>query len=505
MNSVGSLIFGSQPFFDDEGAPLALGYVVTKLAGTSTLQATFSDVGCTTPNANSVTLASTLRLDAGGFPVSPMYFASVPSGTSAVAYDLYLYDSSQVLVRVVEDIIVPAPSASANLTSAVWGAGSQPTYTISGGAITPAVNVFLVSPEGGSADNLDTIVVSGLPDGAPIYLSNTNGSAAITIRHGVGNIFTLDGQNLVLSTTNQRPTFMRYGANVRQVGPILSSQTLGNDVADGRLTLTSGNPVVDTSSSATVYYTPYIGNRIDLYDGVSAWSRLTFSELSLSVAATANGVYDIFAYNNAGVVTLELGTAWSTASTRAAGLSRQDGVLVLGSNTTRRYLGTIEVQSNLCHDRTDARACFNYYHRLPRPVSITETPDTSWPYNSAVWRVANNDVNNSCRVVCGYIEDPVVLTAIGIALFSAGSQMAGTAIGVDSTSSPSGKGLISGMSPGATTLVTALCDYQAAALLGSHVYSWLEYGPTSGTATFYGTSAAFAGGNRAGVSGLVWS
>ena len=60
--------------------------------------------------------------------------------------------------------------------------------------------------------------------------------------------------------------------------------------AEGRLSLTSGTAITtsDVSSQTTLYYTPYNGNRIELYDG-SAWSSLTFTERSILGTVTTNG------------------------------------------------------------------------------------------------------------------------------------------------------------------------------------------------------------------------
>ena len=87
----------------------------------------------------------------------------------------------------------------------------------------------------------------------------------------------------------------------------------------GRLTLESGVPVstTDQADKVTLYYTPYVGNKISLYDGVSAWSTVTFAELSLDISAyTASKPYDIWIYNNAGTATLD-STVWTNATTRA--------------------------------------------------------------------------------------------------------------------------------------------------------------------------------------------
>jgi len=64
---------------------------------------------------------------------------------------------------------------------------------------------------------------------------------------------------------------------------------LGDLVGDvppgGRLTLTSGTPVTtsDVTAATSVYYTPYVGNKISLYNGWE-WIFHEFSELSLSLS-----------------------------------------------------------------------------------------------------------------------------------------------------------------------------------------------------------------------------
>ena len=68
---------------------------------------------------------------------------------------------------------------------------------------------------------------------------------------------------------------------------------------DGRLTLLSGTPVPTTDQLAktTIYFAPFRGNRIALYDGSSSWNLRTFAELSVAVPATTNKPFDIFAYD----------------------------------------------------------------------------------------------------------------------------------------------------------------------------------------------------------------
>jgi hypothetical protein len=82
------------------------------------------------------------------------------------------------------------------------------------------------------------------------------------------------------------------------------------------LTLTSGSPVEtpDVTGATNIYWSPYRGNRIALYDGASTWSTLTFSEITQALGTLVNGqAYDVFAYNNSGSVALEL-LEWKNAA-----------------------------------------------------------------------------------------------------------------------------------------------------------------------------------------------
>lgn len=58
-------------------------------------------------------------------------------------------------------------------------------------------------------------------------------------------------------------------------------------ICDGRLTLTTATPVTTSdATSTTVYFTPYNGNKISLYDG-TRWKLYTFTEISLTVTPTS--------------------------------------------------------------------------------------------------------------------------------------------------------------------------------------------------------------------------
>lgn len=156
----------------------------------------------------------------------------------------------------------------------------------------------------------------------------------------------------------------------------------------GRLTSSSTDPFPSTNTGATtLYYLPYTSNVVYLYDG-TRWTGYTFTSVSLALSGlTDNLPYDVFLYNNAGTLTLEL-TAWTNVSTRATGLAYQDGVLVKTGATTRRYVGTISPVSNLVYVGFSSTSSaggilntiFNMYNR--EPVSLETT--TATVYDTAL-------------------------------------------------------------------------------------------------------------------------
>lgn len=134
-----------------------------------------------------------------------------------------------------------------------------------------------------------------------------------------------------------------------------------------RLSLTSGNPVdlsLYLTNKGTVYYTPYGGNAIQLYNG-SAWEVFALSELSLSLTATAGKNYDIFIDYNSGTPQMVLGTAWTNDYTRADALAYQDGRLVKSGTAAYLYVGTIRTSgSNVTEDSITKRFVYNEYNKI---------------------------------------------------------------------------------------------------------------------------------------------
>ncbi len=189
------------------------------------------------------------------------------------------------------------------------------------------------------------------------------------------------------------------------------SVTVMPSICGGRLTLQSGTPVSTSNQTAktTVYYAPYIGTYIALYNG-SSWTYLSFIETSVSVPATTSTPFDIFAYNNSGTLALET-VNWSSDTARATALTLQNNIYVKTGDTTRRYLGTGRTTSSSgqCEDSVTNRLLYNYYNRVIRHLFRGEA--TSHTYTTASFRPWNNNSSTSqVTFICGVLESSMLVT-----------------------------------------------------------------------------------------------
>lgn len=175
-------------------------------------------------------------------------------------------------------------------------------------------------------------------------------------------------------------------------------------LAEGRLTLTSNTPVLTNNvvTATTLYYTPYVGNRISLYE-TDRWNTYTFSELSLSLTGlTTDTNYDVFIYNNLGTLTLEA-VAWSNSgsgtSLRASALTWKDGVRVKQSDN-RKYLGSFRtiatgqtefsfVQQNVL---TPVRPLvINEFNKVKYEIKFVDNTNSAYITNTwRNWRASTN-------------------------------------------------------------------------------------------------------------------
>lgn len=285
--------------------------------------------------------------------------------------------------------------------------------------------------------------------------------------------------------------------NAGVLGELASSLTIPPMLADGRLTLASNTPVVqpNASSATTLYYTPYLGNRITLYSG-SVWEIVTFSQLSIAVPSTSNTNYDVYVYNNSGTATLEL-TAWTSDTTRATALTTQDGVLVKTGATTRRYIGTVRTDptSGQMSDTPSQRHVWNMYNRVAAHFYAGTTG--SYNYTTATWRSAGNITTlglSRVQWVCGQ-NTHVALTNYQVIYNATATVYAAGGIGFDRTDGNDaqilGTGITSGDWPAPSTAF-----YDSIVTPGYHYGQRVEFSQASGTTTWYQSTTAVASGMR---------
>lgn len=286
---------------------------------------------------------------------------------------------------------------------------------------------------------------------------------------------------------------------------LISLSTLVQDFCEGRLTLTSGTPVTtaDVTAATTIYFAPYKGNRIALYDAASTlkWYQFPFTQRSIAVPATTNTNYDVFIYISAGTISLEL-VAWTNATTRATALTTQDGILVKSGDASRRYLGSFRTTgvSGQTEDSRTKRFVWNYYNRVKRPLHYT-SPTSTWTYATATWRQANAAAGAQVELVCGWLEDELSLKLVTSIQNATNTVYGAASIGEDSTTVPHADSHYQGGGGTAASLgwfqaVSTLDAYPSS--VGYHYYAWLEYA-TGATVTFLGGT----GGNywRGGFNG----
>ena len=265
-----------------------------------------------------------------------------------------------------------------------------------------------------------------------------------------------------------------------------------NNVCDFRLTLANLIPVpaVDVVGAATLYCTPYKGNRISLYNG-AAWDTILSAQFSIPLAALNNArPYDVFCFNNAGVATLELLT-WTNDTVRATALVLQDGVLVKSGVSTRRYLGTFYTTGIASSEDSIAnRYLWNYYNRVVRPMRHTE-PANTYAYTLFATRQANASVLNQLNMVVGVNEDMVDASIISAASNTNTGVIFGVGVGLDATGVISLGGLMPyGRTQVANLEIIVQAQWKGYVGVGRHFLSWNEFSTATGVTTWIGNAAA---------------
>lgn len=221
----------------------------------------------------------------------------------------------------------------------------------------------------------------------------------------------------------------------------------------GRLTLVSGTPVMtsSTTGASTIYYTPYVGNMVLLYDGTNTVPTV-FTELSITLGNnwTSSTNYDVFIASDSGTTRACTGPAWTAGSggsatargTGAGGTELErvaaNGLLMNKVQITCRYtnsstftvnanrgtyVGTVSIRAadqtidwSLGGASSGGTAgnlgVWNMFNRREVTAMVEDTLPTPATVSTGV-AALNGSTNNRISYVIGWAEDIVTSKAMG--------------------------------------------------------------------------------------------
>jgi hypothetical protein len=354
-------------------------------------------------------------------------------------------------------------------------------------------------------DNIDTGVGTG--GVVPIVSGGTGATSAASARTNLGAAAQTDVDDLA-----------------SDISSLQSSLQNVVSVPQGRLTLTSGTPVINASVSAatSVYYTPYIGNLMPIWNGTQH-IVFPFDELELVLDSNhvASTIYDVFAALDDGAPILVTGPAWNTSTAgsgargtgagtteieRKGGLwtnkfamtSARNGAETYSIDANKAtYVGSIvidgtngQISCHVAYGQSRKWGVWNAYNR--KSVFLKAGDSTaSWTYSSATVRASNNSSSNSLAVFCGLPEEVIDLRFRQKINWTASTVTvrAQAGIGVNSTTTATGYNPTVTVSAPASSIVveeTIIAEHALAPGIGLNTITALEGGSTAAP-TLYGT------------------
>lgn len=343
-------------------------------------------------------------------------------------------------------------------------------------------------------DNIDTGLSAG--SGAlPIASGGTGGTTATAAR-----------------TNLDVPSNSELAALASDITDIQSSLQNIVSVPQGYLTPTTGVPVIITGVAAgtAVYYTPFRGNLIPIYDG-SQFNTVSFAELTLTLNSNhvASNIYDVFLFQDSGITTIGTGPAWNTATagsgsrgtgagtteltrtkgglwTNAFAMTARNGATTYSVNANQAtYVGSIFMDGTngqiTCHrafGQNRKWSVWNAYNRVPIIIRAGDTGGGS--ATTTGYAALMGSIGNSLSAFCGLAEEMVLLQS-GVQASASTAMNMFSAVGANSTTVASGQEGVS-FGSGAGGIQTPLGRYAAPPALGNNVYTML-YKVSTGTAT----------------------
>lgn len=446
----------------------------------------------------------------------------------------------------------PANWIAATVSSTATDAGSYDSFTLSsvqtGGTISNGDLLTVTVMRAGVAGAAGEAGAAGVDGATAIYVQ----SSAPSVNNGALWIRTTDGEVfkcIAGSWTDQGYTTNgatgatgSAGAGVPTggtTGQVLKKNSgtdydtswgtaLGGSgspsVPQGRLTLTTAVPVLTStvSGATTVYYTPYVGQYVPLYDG-STWtmtdvaaelSQTTTDTTKSPAACTTNSNYDLFVWSDSGTYRCTRGPAWSSDTARGTGAGTTELQMVAGIYTNKNaitngpganrgtYVGTIRTNGSSQVDvilgasgTASAIGVWNAYNRVVISTYAAEST-ANWTYNSTTWRGANGGTLSRASFVRGLDEDMVdAIYQIPMSGGASGDALIG--INLDSTSATPG-GIVPYFSIG-SNIGAAPAAYSGMPGIGWHYLQAMERQASTGSAAGFYNNNYLSLGMKAGL------
>jgi hypothetical protein len=285
--------------------------------------------------------------------------------------------------------------------------------------------------------------------------------------------------------------------------------------SQGRLTLVSGTPVMASAVAGItrVFFTPYNGNRILLWNG-SNFAGQTFAEVSQlfsdvtksPAASVANANYDYFGWLDppapGGTFRCTRGPAWTNILARSAGtaIARVQGIPVNSVDIVNgpkagfgTYLGTANTNGTITCDfiiggsgtsggDSSGIRLWNAYNRVKVAIKNIDIGST-WTYATPlVYRVKDNSAANGIFFLIGLSEDAVEAINTGIGTANSGGALE-IGIGLDAAAISADASAVRMPTAGfATNRADSLvATYNGYPGIGLHTLFPLETGQVGGT------------------------
>jgi len=442
-------------------------------------------------------------------PLDGSDVASKPAGTTAVAQTPVESAKFNSVIDDIYAIFNSVRSIAKGFTGANTAVGAHDNLSTKGANVASAATTDIGAATGQFIHITGTVGITALGTKTAGVVRRVVFDGALKLTHHATSLILPGAVDIYTAANDTAELVSEGGGNWRMLWFQRASAAPADGrhaTCEGRLTLTTGVAVTtsDVTAAGTVYFTPFKGNKVWLYNGTSGWSPYTFTERSIALSGgSASKPHDLFLYDNAGTLTLDL-VAWTDDTTRATTLALQDGILVKSGATARRYLGTIYSDgSKQCEDSLAKRNVWNVVNRVLRSMKVLEATN-SWTYTTNNYRQARASTANQLEMVRGLDED----MAEAEVMVSYGNSSAGpngiAAIGVDVTNAMSADCINGIASVPVTTYTTyVLAKYKGRPGIGRHILTWLERSTATGTGTWYGDN----GGTefQSGIMGAVWA